>query len=455
VSEAAKTILLVDDDDNLRRVLEYQLSEAGYAVTSVPDADEALRELGDRAFDLLVTDILMPGMDGIELVERVRIRYPDVAVVVITAHGDVGRAVRAMQLGALDFLEKPFGRERLQVSIERALEFADLRDENRRLRAAVQQHGSFEEIIGSSPALRALLADLSMAADSDATILLLGESGTGKELAARALHLRSRRHAGPFVVVNCGAIPETLIESELFGHRRGAFTGATEEHAGRFERADGGTLLLDEVGELPPTLQPKLLRVLQEGEIDKLGADTPVKVDVRVVAASHRDLEARVREGAFREDLWYRLNVVPLRIPPLRERVEDIPILAEHFLVKHARRNRRPVPRLAPEVFDRFQRYDWPGNVRELENLLERLIVLGRSEEVHADDLPAALREDLPRYGGARVELPPGGIILDDLERSLIEEALRRCSNNRSAAARFLGISRQTLLYRMQKFGLR
>jgi two-component system NtrC family response regulator len=455
MSEPAKAVLLVDDDENLRRVLEYQLSQAGYDVTTRAAADEALRELGDRPFDLLITDILMPGMDGIELVERVRIRYPDVAVIVITAHGDVARAVRAMQLGALDFLEKPFGRERLRVSVERALEFAGLRDENRRLRAAVQEHRSFENIVGDSPALRAVLADLERAADSDATVLILGESGTGKELVARALHLRSGRRDGPFVVVNCGAIPESLIESELFGHRRGAFTGATQDHVGRFERASGGTLFLDEVGELPPPLQPKLLRALQEGEVDTIGAGAPVQFDARVIAASHRDLETRVREGAFREDLWYRLNVVPLRIPPLRERLEDLPVLTEHFLLRHARRHGRAVPRLDPEVFDRFQRYDWPGNVRELENLLERFVVLGRSEEVTVDDLPAALREELPRFGGALVELPHGGIVLDDLERSLIEEALRRCSNNRSAAARFLGISRQTLLYRMQKFGLR
>jgi two-component system NtrC family response regulator len=343
----------------------------------------------------------------------------------------------------------------LLVSVERALEFAGLRDENRRLRAAVQEHRSFENIVGTSPALRSVLADLDRAADSDATVLILGESGTGKELVARALHLRSARRESPFVVVNCGAIPESLIESELFGHRRGAFTGATEDRTGRFERASGGTLFLDEVGELPPALQPKLLRVLQEGEIDKIGAAAPVKIDLRVIAASHRDLEARVRNGTFREDLWYRLNVVPLRIPPLRERLEDIPVLTEHFLVRHARRHGRAVPRLGPEIFDRFQRHDWPGNVRELENLLERLVVLGRSEEVTVEDLPAALREELPRFGGARVELPHGGIVLDDLERGLIEEALRRCSNNRSAAARFLGISRQTLLYRMQKFGLR
>jgi two-component system NtrC family response regulator len=451
----ASSILVVDDDDNLRRVIEYQLSEERFLVSSAPSAAAALEALRDRPVNLLITDVLMPGMSGIELLERVRILHPDTAVIVITAHGDVAKAVRAMQMGALDFLEKPFGRERLLVSVRRALEFAGLRDENRRLRALVQKEESFEEIIGSSDALRNAMSDLRRAADSDATLLLLGESGTGKELAARAIHLHSRRKEGPFVVVNCGAIPESLIESELFGHRRGAFTGATEDRRGKFELASGGTVFLDEVAELPSPLQPKLLRVLQEGEVDKIGAGEPVRVDCRIVAATHHDLEARVREGSFREDLWYRLNVVPLRMPALRERIEDIPVLAEHFLLEHSRRHGRPVPRLLPEVFDRFERYDWPGNVRELANVLERLVVLGEEETIAVEDLPEALRRDLPRFGGARVEIPAGGIVLEDLEKGLIEEALRRCGGNQSAASRFLGISRQTLLYRMQKFGLR
>jgi two-component system NtrC family response regulator len=360
-----------------------------------------------------------------------------------------------MQSGALDFLEKPFGRERLLVAVRKGLEFAGLRDENRRLRAMVQETESFENIVGSSSALRAVLADLKLAADSDATVLILGESGTGKELAARALHLNSRRREGPFVVVNCGAIPENLIESELFGHSRGAFTGATGDRRGKFELASGGTVFLDEIAELPLALQPRLLRVLQEGEVDKVGATEPVRVDIRIVAVTHQDLEVRVRDGSFREDLWYRLNVVPLRIPPLRERAGDVTLLTEHFLVKHAKRHERPVPRLSPEVYDRLEGYDWPGNVRELENLVERLVVLCKSETVSVQDLPETVKKDLPRYGGVRLELPPGGIVLEEVEQGLIEEALRRCGGNQSAAARFLGISRQTLIYRMQKAGLR
>ena len=449
------TILLADDDENLRRVVGYQLGEAGFAVTTAASAEEALDVLHGDSFRLLITDVLMPGMSGLDLLDRVRVLRPDTVVMVITAHGDVATAVRAMKLGAFDFLEKPFTRERLLVAVRRALEFVELRDENRRLRAMVQDHGDFENIIGSSSTLRAVLTDLKRAAVTDATVLLLGETGTGKELAARAIHHNSKRKDNPFVVVNSAAIPDTLIESELFGHRRGAFTGATEDRKGKFEFAAGGTLFLDEVAELPIQLQPRLLRVLQEGEIDKVGAPGPIRVDVRVVAATHRDLEARVQEGSFREDLWYRLNVIPLRMPPLRERREDLPLLVEHFLLKHSRRHGRPIPRLSPAVMDRFERYDWPGNVRELENLLERLVVLTNAETITEADLPDRLRQDLPRFGGARVDLPTEGIVLEQVEQGLIEEALRRTQGNQTAAARFLGISRSTLIYRMQKFGLK
>jgi two-component system NtrC family response regulator len=454
VSAKSASILVVDDDPSLRRVVEYQLQEEGYRVASAASGAEALEAVRAGSPDLLVTDVMMPGMGGLELLDRVRAIAPSVVPVVITAHGDVATAVRAMQSGAFDFVEKPFTRERLLASISKALAYASLRDENRRLRALVGGGGDFGSIVGSSATLRAVLDDLRLAADSDATVLLLGESGTGKELAARALHAGSRRKDGPFVVVNGAAIPESLVESELFGHRRGAFTGATEDRKGKFESADGGTIFLDEIGDLPLPAQARLLRVLQEGEVDKIGAPAPVRVDVRVVAATRVDLEARIAEGAFREDLWYRLNVVPLRLPPLRERPGDVPLLIEHFLAKHAQRHGRPLPVVEPAALDRLERYDWPGNVRELENLIERLIVLGRSETIAAADLPEALRRDAPRYGGVRVEIPPGGIVLEDVERGLIEEALRRAAGNQSAAARFLGISRQTLLYRMKKFGL-
>jgi two-component system NtrC family response regulator len=453
--QEAPAILLVDDDESLRRVVQYQLGEAGFAVTAAASAEEALATLHGTPFRLVITDVLMSGMTGIDLLDRVRVLQPETPVIVITAHGDVAMAVRAMKLGAFDFVEKPFAGERLVVAVRRALEFSALRDENRRLRAMVEEHGTVENIVGLSSALQAVLADLKRAAATDATVLIFGETGTGKELAARAIHKNSKRAEGPFVVVNCASIPETLIESELFGHRRGAFTGATEDRKGKFEVATGGTLFLDEIAELPLALQPRLLRALQEGEIDKVGAPVPVRVDVRVVAATHRDLAARVQEGAFREDLWYRLNVIPLRMPPLRERREDLPVLVEHFLLKHSRKHGRPIPRLSPPVLDRIERYDWPGNIRELENLIERLVVLIDAEEIVDAHLPEPLRQELPRFGGARVDLPAAGIVLEELERGLIEEALRRSQGNQTIAARFLGVTRSTLIYRMQKFGLR
>jgi two-component system NtrC family response regulator len=452
----AKTasILVVDDDPSLRRVVAYQLEQEGYRVANASSGAEAVEAVRAGGVNVLITDVMMPGMDGLELVDRVRASAPDVVPIVITAHGDIATAVRAMQSGAFDFVEKPFTRERMLVSVAKALAYAGLRDENRRLRALVGGGADLGAIVGSSSTLRAFLDDLRLAADTDATVLLFGESGTGKELAARAIHEGSPRRDRPFIVVNCAAIPESLVESELFGHRKGSFTGATEDRKGKFEAAGGGTIFLDEIGDLPLPAQSRLLRVLQEGEVDKVGASAPVRVDVRVVAATRVDLEARVREGTFRDDLWYRLNVIPLRIPPLRERLGDVPILVEHFLVKHTQRHGRPVPRIEPDALDRLERYDWPGNVRELENLLERLVVLGRSETIAAADLPEALRRDAPRFGGARMDLPPGGIVLEDVERGLIEEALRRSGGNQSAAARFLGISRQTLIYRMKKFGL-
>jgi DNA-binding NtrC family response regulator len=446
-----KSILLADDDANLRRVTEYQLQDEGFAVTAVADGERALEALRVGKFDALLTDVLMPGIDGIAVVDRARAIAPDVPAIVITAHGDVATAVRAMQLGAVDFVEKPFTKERLVLAVRKALEYAGLRDENRRLRALVQERATLETFVGGASSLRAVLDDLARVAATEATVLLLGESGTGKELAARAIHALSRRKEAALVVVNCAALPETLVESELFGHRRGAFTGATEERVGKFEAAHGGTIFLDEVAELPMGAQSRLLRVLQEGEVDKVGASVPVKVDVRVVAATRADLEARVKEGSFREDLWYRLNVVPLRLPPLRERVGDVPVLVEHFLVKAARKHGRAVPTLSPEALDRLERHDWPGNVRELENLVERLVVLGRSDRIEATDLPEAVRHEAPRFGGARIEIGPDGVVLEELEKGLIEEALRRHAGNQSAAARFLGISRQTLIYRMKK----
>jgi two-component system NtrC family response regulator len=445
----------VDDDTSLRRVIEYELNEEGYDVTAVPGPPEALDALRSRAFDLVLSDILMPGMDGIELLARVKAMAPETVVVMITAHGTVETAVKAMQNGAFDFLLKPFSGDRLRVAVRKALEVRALFLENRVLREAARERYSFENIVGTSPAMRQVFEDVSRAAESDATVLLTGESGTGKELFARALHFNSRRRKGPFVTVNFGAIPETLVESELFGYRKGAFTGATEDRTGKFEAAHRGTVFLDEIGEIPLALQPKILRVLQEGEVDRLGATSARKVDFRVVAATNRDLEALVAEGRFREDLYYRVHVIPIRLPPLRERREDIPLLVEHFLLKHARKHERKPPRLAPEVFARFDRHDWPGNVRELENLIERIVVLSRGDVVGPELLPLPVSREGPRYGGLAIDIPEDGLRLEEVERALLQEALRRHGGNQSRAARFLGISRQTLIYRMQKHELR
>jgi len=450
----AVEVLLVDDDESFRRVQEYQLSQAGYQVTACGDGLSALESFESHLHDVVVTDVRMPGLDGLELLARIKAVSPETPVVVVTGHGTIETAVEAMKQGAFDFLTKPFPRDHLRLTLQRALEMARLRMENRELRRAVEGRFSFQNLIGSSPAMKRLYEVLELAAPSNSTVLVSGETGTGKELVARALHYNSARREGPFATLNCGAIPESLMESELFGHRKGAFTGAQAERKGKFESADGGTLFLDEVGEIPLTLQPKILRVLQSGEVDRIGADRPVKVDVRIVAATNRDLEVMVAERAFRQDLYYRLAVVPVRVPPLRERREDIPLLAQHFLDRMAERTERPSLRLPPEVFGLFDRYSWPGNVRELENLIERLVVMSREDILDISMLPEAIMAGEVRGGHAFV-LPQEGVDLEQMERDLIVQALERNDGNRTHAARDLSLTRNALLYRMQKHGLR
>ena len=452
---SARRVLLADDDESFRRVQEYLLQQAGYGVTSTATGSDALARFRDELHDVVVSDVRMPGLDGLELLERVRAISAETPVVMVTAHGTVETAVEAMKRGAFDFLTKPFPGEQLRLTLERALEFARLTRENRELRRAVEGRFAFENLVGSSPAMMALFDALELAAPSGSTVLIVGETGTGKELVARAIHHASPRRDAPFVTLNCGAIPETLIESELFGYRRGAFTGATAERKGKFEFADGGTLFLDEAGEIPLHLQPKLLRVLQSGEVDRIGADRPVHVDVRIVAATHRDLEALVTEGGFRQDLYYRLAVVPLRVPPLRDRRDDLPLLAQHFLDRMIRKTGRQGLRFEPPVFALFDRYPWPGNVRELENTVERMVVLSRDDVLGVENLPEKIRRagDVSVIAGFR--LPSHGVNLEDLEKDLIRQALDRHGDNRTRAARDLGLTRNTLLYRMQKYGLR
>jgi len=450
----SKSILLIDDDDSLRRVVEYNLHEEGYRVITAADGTSGLQAFQSQPIDLVLTDIRMPEMDGLELLTRLKSMHPDLPVVILTAHGTIDSAVDAMKLGAADYLTKPFNREQLKAAVRKALEVAALTTENRYLRQVVAERFSFASMIAGARVMRAVTETASRVAQSDTTVLLEGESGTGKELLAKAIHFHSARAKGPFVTINCGAIPEQLLESELFGHRRGSFTGAVADKQGKFEAANRGTIFLDEIGELPTLLQVKILRVLQEREIDKVGETRPIRVDVRVIAATNRDLEKMIADGAFRDDLYYRLAVVSIRVPPLRERSDDIPLLVDHFLSKYAERLGRKRSDVEKGVYSAFNLYSWPGNIRELENVIERALVLDKDGTIGLDDLPDRLRTREHRVANLRMELPDEGISLEDVERELLLAALEKHNWNQTRAAVFLNITRSTLVYRMEKFGL-
>lgn len=449
-----RTILAIDDDDSLRRVVEYNLAEEGYRVITAADGPSGLEAYQREAVDVVLTDIRMPGIEGIELLARLKAMQPELPVIMLTAFGTIDSAVEAMRLGAFDYLTKPFSRDQLRASVRKALEVAELRSENRQLREVVSERFSFANMIAGSRAMRAVSETASRVAQTDTTVLLVGESGTGKELLARAIHFNSGRARGAFVTVNCAAIPEQLLESELFGHRRGSFTGAVADKRGKFEMANGGTVFLDEIGELAPLLQVKLLRVLQEREIDKVGESRPIRVDVRVLAATNRDLEKMIAGGTFREDLYYRLAVVSIRMPPLRERVDDIPLLVDAFLEKHGQRLGHARPAIQKDVYSAFNLYSWPGNIRELENVVERALVLDKDGVIGLDDLPDRLRTPAQRIGNVRMELPDEGISLEKVERELILTALEKHDWNQTRAAAYLDVTRSTLLYRMQKYAL-
>jgi two-component system, NtrC family, response regulator len=449
-----RTILLVDDDPTFRRVVEYQLQEDGYRVLTAPGPAAALQRFQADRVDVVLTDVKMPESDGIELLARLKTLQPDLPVVMLTAHGTIGSAVEAMKLGAFDYLTKPFTREQLRVILIKTFDLAALKQENRRLREVVAERFSFANMIAGSRAMHDVTDLASRVAPTETTVLLYGESGTGKELLAKAIHFHSHRSRQPFVVVNCAAIPESLIESELFGHRRGSFTGAVSDKQGKFEAANTGTIFLDEIGELPLLMQVKILRVLQNREIDKVGESRPAKIDVRIIAATNRDLEKMVADGAFRDDLYYRLAVVALHMPPLRERADDIPLLVEHFLDKHAARLGRPRPTITRDVYSAFNLYAWPGNIRELENVVERALVLDRDGVIDLEDLPDRVRAREQGLGLLRIELPDEGLPLETVERDLLHAALEKHAWNQTRAAAYLDITRSALLYRMQKFGL-
>ncbi len=447
-------VLIIDDDASQRRLIEFWLQEEGYTAITATDGMGGLRAFEQHAPVLVITDIRMPGMSGLDLLSRIKAANPDTAVILITAFGTVSDAVEAMRLGATDYVLKPLHADDLKVSVRRALERQQLVDENRYLRDLAGSTLKFENIIAQSRKMRAVLDTAAQVARRDSTVLLTGESGTGKELLAKALHQNSLRAGKPFITVNCGALPETLAESELFGHRKGSFTGATADKAGKFESANEGTIFLDEIGELPLTMQVKLLRVIQEREVDKIGTPRPVSVNVRIIAATNRNLKNLVEDGQFRDDLFYRLSVVTLEIPPLRQRREDIQLLAQHFLQKLSSRYNLPVPSISEEAMERFAQYGWPGNVRELENVIERLVVLGKTDLIRGQDLPPEIRRMESRIASIGLKLPDEGIDLEAIEKEVLLGALEKNLWNQTQAAKYLNISRKTLIYRMEKFGL-
>jgi DNA-binding NtrC family response regulator len=443
-------ILVVEDEDKLRRVIELQLHSGGYEVEQARTAEEALPLL-ERA-DLVLTDLRLPGMDGLELLFHIHRQNTQMPVVMMTAFGTIENAVEAMKAGAADFLLKPFSLDHLMAVVSKALEVRALRDENRQLKEELGHRYQFSNIVGRSQSMQEIFGTIVRVAASRATVLLCGESGVGKDLIARAIHFHSPRKDRPFVKINCTSIPENLMESELFGYEKGAFTGASGTKLGKFEQADGGTVFLDEIGDVPASIQVKLLRILQEREFERLGSNKTRQIDVRVVAATNVDLRAALEQGTFREDLYYRLNVVPINIPPLRERKEDIPFLAEHFVQKLGPDLRGAECTITEAAIQTLVTYPWPGNVRQLENVIERSLVLCHGTELQPSDIkldtaPQARHSDTAQF-------LPEGYTLDQFEQAILKEALQRANGNKSHAARLLGLTRNALRYRLSQMGL-
>ena len=447
-------ILVIDDDRGMCELLELGLAKRGYEVRSTTDARKVLELLQQASFAAVVTDLNMPGQNGIELTRQLIGNRPDLPVVVITAFGSMESAIEAMRAGAYDFLTKPLEVDALAIVLQRAVQHHALREEVKLLRKAVAAAQSFDSLIGESNEMRQVFDLLSRVADADVSVLIGGESGTGKELVARSIHNRSIRKSGPFVAVNCAALPEALLESELFGHTRGAFTDARSTRRGLFQQAQGGTVFLDEIGDLPLSLQPRLLRVLQERKVRPVGSDTEVDIDVRVLAATNLDLEKAVTERQFREDLYYRLNVVQLRLPPLRARGNDVLLLAQHVLDQTAIRLSKRVQRLTPKVAERLLAYSWPGNVRELQNCIERAVALTAYDQIGVDDLPEKVRDYRPSQVLLISDHPSDLLSMEEVERRYILRVLDVVSGNKSLAAQILGFDRRTLYRKLERFGM-
>ena len=477
-----KRILVIEDDETVREVLRSFLGQKGFEVTLAQNGESGLDLLRAEKFDLVFTDLVMPGISGMEVLKEVVASKIAVPVVVMTAFGTVQTAVEAMRIGAFDYITKPFNLDELMIVLDKALSVAKLQKENIMLKMQLKNKYNFEGLVGDSPSMQVVYELIEKIADTDSTVLITGESGTGKELIAKTIHYNSlSRAGGPFVPLNCAAIPKDLLESELFGHEKGAFTGAINTRIGRFELAQGGTLLLDEVGELDPSLQVKLLRILQEREFERVGGVKTIKVDVRILAATNKDLEKVTKEGKFREDLFYRLNVIPLHLPPLRQRVEDIALLTAHFIEEFSRKRKREAFTFSADAMRCLLKYPWPGNVRELENLIERLTILVSSKVVNVTDLPEKFRQpaiaDVERVGDtlkqpeqaaqmpmsesfkhATMDFGDSGIdlnmMVNDLERNLIMQALEKAGGVRIKAAQLLKLNRTTLLEKMKKMGI-
>ncbi|MBW1784306.1 MAG: sigma-54-dependent Fis family transcriptional regulator [Deltaproteobacteria bacterium] len=449
-----KTVLVVDDDSAHRTMLHTLLAGWGYEVDEADDGLTAISQVHGRPFDLVLMDIRMINVSGLEALAEIRAYNPAIPIIIMTAYSSVDTAVEALKKGAYDYLTKPLDFDELRLVMDRAMDHSHLKEENRILKETLGSQFDTQNIIGRSEAMVRLLETVAQVAPSEATVLITGESGTGKELIAGAVHFNSPRKDGPFVKMNCAAVTETLLESELFGHEKGSFTGAHKRKEGKFRQADGGSIFLDEVSEMSLAMQVKLLRVLQEREFPRVGGEDTVKVDVRVIAATNKALMEEVEAGSFREDLYYRLNVVPLNVPALRDRNEDVPLLAGHFLKMFAEKNHKQLKGFSPQAMDRLLRYHWPGNVRELMNAVERAVVLSRYEYVDEADLPFVVTDGLPDdTAGGALNIPERGVSLEDMEKETILKTLASANGNKSEAARRLGITRKTLHKKLKKYG--